>query len=102
MKENGGTTRDRSSYYCGLWKGFDQQMEQAKKKVEGEYGLVLVPDAGLQKFTEDRFSNLRKSFNRLSGGNADAMNAGKDAGLKLKVSRGIDGKSTNSNKMIGA
>jgi len=101
-EENGGSVRDRSSYYYGLVKGFNEQMEQAKKKVESERGLVLVPDAGLVKFMNEQHPKLRSSSTRFNAGNTDATAAGRDAGQNLKVNRGIDGGSTHSNKMIGA
>jgi hypothetical protein len=101
-EDNNGSARDRSSYYFGLVKGFNEQMEQAKKKVESEHGLVLVPDAGLVKFMKAQHPKLRTSTSRLNAHNADATAAGQEAGQNLKVNRGINDGSFNSNKMLKA
>jgi len=100
MKDTGATTKDRSSYYYGLFKGFNEQMNAAKKKVESEYGLVVVPDAGIAKFMKQQHPRTRSSKNSFNVGNAEAVNAGKDAGKALRVSRGMNS-STTSTKLLG-
>lgn len=93
--------RERQSYYSGLSVGLDMQMVKARKKVEGEWGLVIIADPNLKKAVEDIVGRTRPSnFGRGSATNEDVKNAGIEDGKQIKIQRGIGESGGNSGRYI--
>jgi len=96
--ESGCALNHRQSYFYGLHNGLAEKLEEQKKSFEGEHGLVVV-DKGLAKFTHSEFGNLHKQSQKFSNRSEEAGQAGREAGRKITINRGVT-HSSNSNKVL--
>lgn len=99
-KTNGLDDTKRQSFYIGLHKGLKERLDLSKKSFESEYGLVVVPDAGLEKFLRDGGARTKSQSRANYNVEADTINAGKEQSSKISLSKGINYKE-NSTKLIG-
>jgi hypothetical protein len=107
QKETGCPANHRQSYYYGLHKGLAEKLEAQKKAFEEQfkannpdsnYGLV-VTDKALARFVRDQFGNLSSSRSRFNNRSSEAGEAGREAGSKITINRGVS-HSSNSNKVL--
>jgi hypothetical protein len=89
MRETGTTTGGQKSFFSGLQAGLDIQLGSARKQVEQENALVLVPDADLDAYMDAK--KLSKG-NALAGSRHDAAayKRGVEEGKKLKIRRSVE------------
>lgn len=91
-KETGASVKAKQSYYMGLYQGLQEQLLAARQEVEQETGLVVVPDADLNDFIQDAFSNkLTTTKNSTTIRDKQAMTAGYEKGKDMSVARGLSG-----------
>lgn len=99
-KEHNAPAGSRQSYYYGLYQGLHEQLTQARQGVEQETGLVVVPDADLEKHINDVLSGaLTKSQSRATLNDKQAAMAGYEQGKEMRIAKGLGGGSEN--KQIG-
>lgn len=84
----------KQTYYLGLYRGLDEKLSATRKKVESEYGLVVVKDEKLQDFISEQFGKTR-SEGRTSVQNRDenAYSSGKADGANITIRKGISSSS---------
>jgi hypothetical protein len=99
-KSTGAPASARQPYYFGLYKGFCTQMEEAKTRAEQERGLMLVPDAALAKHLREQHPGLKTTSSSVKTGNAEAVNAGKEAGHALRVARGVQSRNNTGTGLL--
>lgn len=99
-KSTGATASSRQSYYMGLYKGFCQQMEDAKNKVEFEKGLVWAGDPGLNKFFKDKYPNAGYSNSYVNTKDMAAQSAGYEHGKNIRVHKGINNRNDTGIKYL--
>jgi hypothetical protein len=95
-KQNEGITsnRDRRTYLAGVMEGFRDKLAAENKK-HREQGLVWVGDADLEAYYRKRHPHIRHS--RTVGHlRTDAHVAGRSAGRRLVLHRGIDSESART------
>lgn len=91
-KETGAPAKAKQSYFMGLYQGLQEQLLVARQEVEQETGLVVVPDADLNDFVQDVFSNkLTTTKNNTTIRDKQAMVAGYEKGKDLRIARGLGG-----------
>jgi hypothetical protein len=83
----------RQSYYLGLHHGLCEQLEQAKTRAESHTGLMVVKDAALDKYIDDKINPRSASDSSMSNVDRDAITAGKQDGKALKIGRGLESNS---------
>jgi hypothetical protein len=96
--ENITGNRDRRTYLAGVMEGFRDKLASETKK-HREQGLVWVGDADLEDYYRKRHPHIRHS--RTAGHmRTDAHVAGRSAGRRLVLHRGIDSSSTRSSPAL--
>jgi hypothetical protein len=86
--------RDRRTYLAGVMEGFRDKLAAETRK-HREQGLVWVGDADLEAYYRRRHPHIRHS--RTAGHlRTDAHVAGRSAGRRLVLHRGIDAESTRA------
>lgn len=86
----------KQSYYLGFYHGICEQLKTVKEEVEEETGLVVVEDAGLVKYQQELFKNLKEGRKTtVNCQDADAINAGKEQGKNLRIRRALGGSSSS-------
>jgi hypothetical protein len=91
--ENGiKSNRDRRTYLAGVIEGFREKLVAETKK-HREHGMVWVGDADLEAYYRKRHPHIRHT--RTAGQvRTEAHGAGRNAGRKLVLHRGISGSAT--------
>ncbi len=85
------SNRDRRTYLAGVMEGFREKLEAETKK-HREHGLVWVGDADLEAYYRKRHPHIRHT--RTAGQRrTEAHGAGRNAGRRLVLHRGISGES---------
>ena len=86
--------RDRRTYLAGVMEGFRERLETETKK-HREDGLVWIGDADLETFYRKRHPHIRHT-RTLGHERTDAHAAGRTAGRRLVLHRGITTSSVSS------
>jgi hypothetical protein len=86
--------RDRRTYLAGVMEGFREKLEAENKKHRAE-GLVWVGDADLEAYYRKRHPHIRHS-RTMGHVRTDAHVAGRSAGRRLVLHRGIGSDSTQA------
>lgn len=94
-KQHQAPQKLRRSYILGLIKGFREKLALTEKiagpdKTPVTSALILARDAGLTDFINLRFPRLRKVTGRGTRIHPDTYSAGKKAGQKIIIHRGIE------------
>lgn len=80
----------KQTYYLGLYRGLDEKLTATRKKVEQEYGLVVVEDAGLNAFILEAIGKTRVgSKAHVQNRDSNAYASGKETGSKITISKGV-------------
>ena len=95
-KDNGLSESSRQSYYYGLFKGLDEQLGARRKFVEGEKGLVVVPDPNLPLKVQELVGKTFQSGIRATLTDVQAQDDGIEAGRRLQIKRGIESYGTDT------
>lgn len=80
----------RQSYYLGLHRGLCAQLEDAKVRAESSTGLMVVKDAALDKYIDDKINPHAAAATHMSNYDKDAIGAGTEHGKALKIQKGLD------------
>lgn len=100
-KRNSITKTCRSSFYYGFWKGLCEQMEETKREVEQESGLVVTRDPGIQRYMNFKVGKVRYSRSFVSSKSASDVSQGYKSGKSLKLRRGVSSQKSNEIKYLG-
>lgn len=100
-RENKAHITVKESYMSGLFRGLNEQLENNKKRVEKEEGLVVVGDKKLQEAIDHLFSGVKSGKKVKSNIRCDRANShGFQEGQKIKISRGLQDSSGPSGKFL--
>jgi len=82
------------SYYLGAIHGVNQKLQQELEKNNTKYGnklntLIKVNDDKIDRFIEEKYSDLKNRGQRKLKVNSDAYNSGYDNGINSKFSKGV-------------
>lgn len=94
-KATGCPISSKKSYYYGLFAGLHKKLKESVQTVQAETGLVLVPDADLDKHIRDNFNNLKTSKEKGRLTDSAAVQQGKEDGQKINIARGMGGGKPN-------
>lgn len=89
-KQTGCPVSSRKSYYYGLYAGLHKKLKESTQKVQQEAGLVLVPDADLDKHIKDNF-NTKSQKEKSSFSDKNAVAQGMEDGKNINIARGMTG-----------
>lgn len=90
----------KNSYMHGLFEGLFSKLEGTKKKVEQETGLVIVPNAALEKYIEEKSDVTIKM--QSSKVNKLVYSDGIQDGKKINIQQTLESKSDSETKRLGA
>ena len=93
-REGIGGDRDRRTYLAGVMEGFREKLESETKK-HREEGLVWVGDADLEDYYRKRHPHIRRT-RTMGHARTDAHVAGRSAGRRLVLHRGITSDSSRA------
>jgi hypothetical protein len=80
--------KDRRVFLFGVVRGFSNKLRK-ERKIDEQEGLVWVPDAGLDQFTERRHPRL-VSGRSTTISNADAYARGREAGATIVLHKPVE------------
>jgi hypothetical protein len=90
--------RDRRTYLAGVMEGFRERLESETKKHRAE-GLVWVGDADLEDYYRKRHPHIRRT-RTMGHARTEAHVAGRSAGRRLVLHRGIHGESSGGRRPL--
>jgi len=93
------TARDKYSYYLGLTDGIVKMLKDTRWKIQEETGLVLVKDAGLEKY----FNSMKLgSYSGGCGGevNNKIRDDGFKDGLEIKLRKPITSNKNTTDQIV--
>ena len=91
--ETGCSEKSRKSYYRGLEIGLACKLDETRKKVEQERGLMVIRDPKLAERTQDMKSH---KSNHVPLRDVMAQISGTQDGMQIKISKGLNGKNPKS------
>ena len=97
---NNAPTKFKLSFYEGLIRGLRITLSETKNAVEQEHGLVIVKDAGIEKFLRNKYPRIKTTTRRSSIHSSSTMSSGISQGKKISLSRPIP--SNSHNKLISS
>ncbi len=116
QKNNSAITKDRMSYFNGLWNGLNQKLIESKKKSESNifqelefgtearqsYALMKInQEEKIEKFAEKAFPNLRKGAGlKINHNSNEAFIAGRQDGEKINLNKGINNTNNKNTAFI--
>src|SRR5262249_28301285 len=90
--------RDRRAYLAGVMAGFQARLDE-QARAHQEAGLVPVGRAGLGAYFKKRHPRIRWTRHASSRGNS-AHARGVDAGRKIVLRRGIEGRASGGVRLL--
>lgn len=100
--EHGCPSNYKQAFYLGLHTGLCNQLEQTKKDVEQETGLVVVKDADLADFVASTLGKTRSVSSKAAIRDRGAVQAGTEAGKNIRIRRGLDEGSSQSDRFLSS
>lgn len=92
--------QDRNSFMMGLYQGLKSKLTESNKKIEQEYGIVVVENTELKKYVADKWK-LKDVKTGSSRGDADSYSRGQHRGKNININEGISDKTAGSTLRIG-
>lgn len=96
-RKNALDERYRKSYYAGLTSGLAKKLETARHRVEKQYGLMVIPDPGLEEKLKGLTSH-KTSDNYLR--DYEVMKDGQIHGRNIEIAKPLSEKSEINGLML--
>lgn len=92
--KRGWSGKNRNAFYMGIYKGLKAQFEEQKQKMDVGNALAVI-----NKDLRDHATKgikVRQTTSKVATGSREALELGYDQGKNLKISKGLDGGTKNS------
>lgn len=81
----------KNSFYFGLYTGLDEKLKASRHRAEDEAGLVWMGNHKLMRYLEEQFPHLRNESTKIRGTDETSVEAGRERGKNITISKGIHG-----------
>jgi hypothetical protein len=99
-RQTGCPLNHKKTFYQGLTRGIENQLDATKKQVEQEHGLIIVKDKGIANHLDKLYPRAKEVTHKAPIRSREAYNQGIATGKSINLSRPIPSKKSMQ-KLLG-